>query len=110
MLLYCLSGLLGLILGSVICWIILWSHDERKQHYRDSLEQYLNAEQILYNHIREHVIREKDLTWAAGLPQIVTFGIKSDGTLMTNEEIEEARHSVVGEEKDGLVRWAQGLI
>jgi len=61
------------------------------RYYREFIDKYLNAERVIFDHIREHVVREKDLTWAIGVPPIVTFGIKEDGSLMTHEEINEAR-------------------
>lgn len=107
MLLYYLSGGIGLLVGILIASIL---NRKNRQYYDRFIEQYLNVETHVHRHIREHVLRDKDLTWAAGLPPIVTFGIKADGSVMTVEEIEEARLSVVDEEKDGLVRWAQNLI
>lgn len=61
------------------------------QSYQELIEQYLNAERVIHAHIREHVLRERDLSWAVGLPPIATFGIKADGTLMSDEELAEAR-------------------
>ena len=71
--------------------LLLYKQNRNYQSYQEFIEQYLNAERLIHAHIRAHVLRERDLSWAVGTPPIVTFGIKSDGTLMSNEELEEAR-------------------
>lgn len=91
-----MSYLPCVILGlniAVLITLLLVLHKQRRsyQYYQEFIEQYLNAERVIHAHIREHVIREKDLSWAVGLPPIVTFGIKEDGTFMSEEEQLEAR-------------------
>lgn len=74
----------------VLIMLILILRKQRRNHDK-LIDVYLNAERVIHAHIREHVIRERDMSWAVGLPPIATFGIKSDGTLMSDEELEEAR-------------------
>ena len=57
-----------------------------RRYYQKMIDQYMRGEWYIYNHLRQHVIREKDLSWAQGLPEFMTIGIKADGSLMTDEE------------------------
>jgi hypothetical protein len=83
--------ILGIIVGVFLRIIAERGYRKQYQNYRKFIEQYLNAERVIHAHIREHILRERDLSWAVGLPPIATFGIKADGTLMSEEELAEAR-------------------
>lgn len=80
-----------LVLNVAIAIMLILMLRKQRKYYRKFIDQYLNAERIMHGHIREHVLRERDLSWAVGLPPIATFGIKADGTLMSDEELTEAR-------------------
>lgn len=82
-------GVLGVFVGAII--VITIVRDKTKQNYKKFIDQYLKAETVIHQHIREHVLRDKDLSWAIGVPPIVTIGIKADGTLMSDGEFAEAR-------------------
>lgn len=90
----CLVGLLAVVA----------SRRDRQRinaQYQGFIDQYLKAGELLHDHIRDHVIRDKDITWAKSCAPVVTFGIKADGSLMTSEEIEEARKSALANSEDG---------
>lgn len=59
--------------------------------YQRVIDSYLNTQGVLEHHIRQHVLKEKDWHWAEGCSPLVTFGIKEDFSLMTTEELDEAR-------------------
>lgn len=80
----------------ITLFLVLLKQRRSYQSYQEFIEQYLNAERVIHAHIREHILRERDLSWAVGLPPIVTFGIKVDGTLMSDEELAEARRIWAG--------------
>lgn len=89
---YVTFAVLALNAGVLITLLlVLRIQRKHQQYYQKFIDQYLNAERVIHAHIREHILRENDLSWAVGLPPIVTFGIKPDGTLMCGEELEEAR-------------------
>ena len=72
----------------------------RDRRYKEVIDQYLCAEALLYDHVRGHVVREKDFTWADGYPPFVTIGIKEDGSLMSDDEW--ARHWTQARKMAGL--------
>jgi len=57
-----------------------------RRYYQKMVDRYMKAEWHIYNHLRQHIVREKDLSWAQGLPEFMTIGIKADGSLMSDEE------------------------
>ena len=81
----------GVVVGFILSLISSRLYHKQRLEARTLIDEYLNTERLIHAHIRGHVLREKDLSWAVGVPPIVTFGIKSDGTLMSDEEIEQAR-------------------
>jgi len=95
---YYLAAVLGAIFGALIMLIFFlimfkagyWRRKQRHQ-YQEMIDQYLNAERVIHAHIRAHVLRDKDFSWAVGVAPIVTFGIKPDYSLMSDEELGEAR-------------------
>ena len=64
---------------------------KENREYRAAVDRYVNVEGALFHHMREHVVRDKDLTWADGLPPFVTVGIKEDGSLMSDDEWRQAK-------------------
>lgn len=96
---YLIPLFLGVALGFILS--LISSRHYYKQHLKNDklIHEYLNIERVIHAHIREHVLREKDLSWAVGVPPIATFGIKSDATLMSDEEMEEARRIAMGVKK-----------
>lgn len=76
----------GLLFFGILVSIL---NRNNRRYYQKMIDQYMNAEWHIYNHLREHIIREKDLSWAQGLPEFMTIGIKADGSLMTDEEWEK---------------------
>lgn len=80
-----------LVLNVAVLITLLLILRKQRRHYQSFIGHYLNAERVIHAHIREHILRERDLSWAVGLPPIATLGIKADGTLMSDEELAEAR-------------------
>ncbi len=85
------GGLLAVtILAALILLSIALSIDNLTTLRQERIDQYLKAEGVIHAHIRDHVIRDKDLTWAAGNPEIVTLGVRKDGTIMSGEDLSAA--------------------
>ena len=86
--------------GIVVCSLIIVFYaggiagqrlSKRNREYRAAVDRYVDAEGALFRHIREHVLRDEDLTWAKRMPPFVTIGIKEDGTLMSDDEWAKAK-------------------
>lgn len=80
----CLVGIVGL-------GVYLITERRLDRRYQRVINQYLNAETLIEDHVRRHVLIDKDWEWATGYAPIVTFGIKEDFTLMTDGELREAK-------------------
>ena len=63
---------------------------KKNRQYAAAVDRYVKVEGAMFEHIREHVLRDEDLTWAVKMPLFVTIGIKDDGTVMSDSEWQEA--------------------
>lgn len=72
---------------AVIALCIRWGGGAVSRGNFDHLvSEFSGLGQQIHNHIRQHVLRERDITWANGLPPYATLGLKEDGTLIPDEE------------------------
>jgi len=72
----------GLIIGVLLS---RWGGRQNRQ-YKAAVDRYVNVEGALFRHIRKHILADKDLSWAEGMPAFVTIGIMADGTVFTDQE------------------------
>lgn len=91
------------LVGSITAAVGFLSSRRRADRlYQSVISQYLHAQTNIENHVRQHVLKDKDWDWAKGFSPIVTFGIKEDFTLMTDEEFQEAKEMAAKKMREGV--------
>jgi len=88
---YLVAILIGVLTGVAVGYGLIVVNRRSRSRYEYLIELLCGFEETFERHVREHILREKDWSWGIGVSPIATFGIKEDFTLMTDEELNEAR-------------------